>query len=94
MKPRWLRFLIPFMAVFAMAMTLRAEEPETFPPGRKLVRIEARPAQIELKHKFDYRQVLLTGVMDNGETLDVTRMATIKDMEIVKISDRGLVRPV
>src|ERR1041384_5152645 len=68
---------------------------EKLPPGAKVVKVEARPDKIELKNPFDYRQLLLTGVLESGERIDVTRMAQFTVPEkVAKVSERGQVRPV
>jgi hypothetical protein len=73
----------------------QAKNEEKLPPGTKLIRIEAHPATITLKHPFDYSQLLLTGRLDNGDQIDVTRMARIeKPADLVKVSAAGQVRPV
>lgn len=59
----------------------------------KITKVEIRPEKIELKHAFDYRQLLLTGVTDAGERIDLTRKAEFTAPAIVKVSERGLVRP-
>ncbi len=84
------------LATLGMALTpagmVRAEE--KLPPGTKVVRIEARPAAINLKNPFDYTQLLLTGQLDTGEQIDVTRMAKVeKPGTLVNVSPQGLVRP-
>lgn len=68
---------------------------ETLPAGAKLVRIEAQPAAVELKSAFEYRQLLLTGILDNGDRVDVTRMAapTAEPADRVAVSPTGQVRP-
>lgn len=98
MKQMRIAALSRWLLLFAVAVTAtnlaRADEPEKLPPGRKVVRIEVFPPAIELKHSFDYRQILLTGVMDSGETVDVTRMAKLEQaLPVVNVSPRGLVRP-
>ncbi len=81
--------------VLGMAAAASAQEAEKLPPGRKVVRLETQPASIELKHQYDYRQLLLTGHLDNGDQIDVTRIAQVEQpANLVKISPRGLVRPV
>jgi hypothetical protein len=86
------------VAVAAMTLTLagtgvRAQE--KLPPGAKLLRVEAQPAAVELKHPFEYRQLLLIGELASGERIDVTRMARAEvSANLVTVSDRGLVRPV
>ena len=44
---------------------------EKLPPGAKVVRLETLPQSIDLKHRFDYRQVLVTAVLQTGERVDV-----------------------
>ncbi len=71
---------------------------EALPAGTKLIKLEAHPAAIELRHRFDYRQLLLTGVTAAGDRIDVTRMAklaapaTDKPSAIVSVNDNRLVR--
>lgn len=67
---------------------------EKLPPNTKLLSLEAHPPTILLKTPFDYSQVLLTGKLDNGDQLDVTRMATVKPPAVVKVTPGGQVRPV
>src|SRR5439155_12991164 len=82
-------------AALMFVTTLRAQTPEPLPPGAKLKSVEVRPERIDLKHPFDYRQVLLTGVLETGERVDVTRLAEFKaPASVVKVSPRGQVRPV
>ncbi len=91
-SPRW---LLTLAALALSVAPLVADEPEKLPPGRKLVKITATPAKIELNNKFAYSQVVLTGVLDNGEKLDVTRMAELtKTPAQVKVDAQRLVRPV
>jgi hypothetical protein len=64
------------------------------PEGLKVVSLEARPAKVELAHKFDYRQLLLTGKLESGESVDLTRMAQLaQPAKAVTVSPNGLVRP-
>src|SRR4051812_47900976 len=66
---------------------------EKLPTGLKVVSIEAKPAAIELKHKFDYRQLLISGKLQSGETVDLTRMAkVVEEAPAVTVSADGLVR--
>ncbi len=89
------RPLLALALVAATATMTRADTPaEKLPPGAKLARIEARPAAITLIHSFDYRQLLLTGYLESGEKLDVTRMAKLEQpAAAVKVSETGMVRP-
>jgi len=67
---------------------------EKLPPGVTIVGIEAQPANLVLKTPYDYRQLLLTGRLANGERIDVTRLATIeRPANLITVSPTGLVRP-
>jgi hypothetical protein len=89
------RLLLALTLAATAAVSARADAPaEKLPPGAKLTRIEAYPASITLKHPFDYRQLLLTGYLESGEKLDVTRLAKLDQPAVaVKVSATGLVRP-
>src|SRR5262249_52396862 len=89
------RLLLALALLVGPAAAARADEPaEKLPPGAKLVRIEAAPASITLTNPFDYRQFLLTGVLESGDKLDVTRLAKLEQPAAqAKVSPRGLVRP-
>jgi hypothetical protein len=67
---------------------------EALPPGAKLVAISAEPASIELNDRFGYRQLTLTGKLESGEQVDVTRLAQLASpVEIVDVTPARLVRP-
>lgn len=86
------------MAVLAVA-PVRADEagerkPEQLPEGAKVVKLESLPPAISLTHKFDYKQVLLTAVLEAGDRVDVTRIAKIEAPEaLASVSPLGQVRP-
>jgi len=68
---------------------------ESLPEGTKLVEVTAYPASVELEDVFAYRQILLTGKLDTGDLVDVTRMAKVTlnaGTEIVTIAPSGMVR--
>ncbi len=68
---------------------------ESLPPGAKLVGLEARPKSIALKNPFEYSQLILTGTLESGEKVDVTRLVKIQaPANLAKVSPTGLVRPV
>ncbi|MEX0714667.1 MAG: hypothetical protein WD278_20180, partial [Pirellulales bacterium] len=68
--------------------------PERLPDGMKVVRIEAFPPAIELEHPYDYRQLLLTGELESGERIDVTRLVEAELPEgLVTMTPTALVRP-
>ena len=48
-----------------------AQDVEKLPAGLKIVRVEAFPQALDLKNPFDYRQLLLTGLLASGERMDL-----------------------
>ncbi len=84
------------LALLLMSAVVRGEDAtEKLPDGLEVVGITAQPTSIELKHKFDYRQVLLTGTLKTGEQVDLTRMATLVSPPAkVKVSANRIVEAV
>ena len=82
------------MAPAALAEEAAGRATEKLPDGRSLAKIEAMPAAVELKHPYDYRQVLVTGELDSGERVDVTRLVQAElPAAVVTVSPTGQVRP-
>ncbi|HTN77522.1 MAG TPA: DUF1549 domain-containing protein, partial [Pirellulaceae bacterium] len=50
---------------------------EKLPDGLQVTSMTVQPAAIELKNRFEYRQLLITGKLDSGEQVDLTRIATL-----------------
>ena len=92
MHRTYLLVCILFSAVLSpLAM---AESTETLPEGLKVESITAFPATIELSDRFAYRQLVLTGRLETGETVDLTRMATlVETSDLVAVTELGLVSP-
>ena len=61
-------------AIFASAV----EAKEAVPEGLQIQRVTASPEAIELTTPFSYRQLLITGHLASGETVDLTRLATLE----------------
>ena len=78
----------------ALALAALARGEETLPAGLNVVALEVRPATVELKQKFEYRQLLVSGKLATGETVDLTRLAKVSQTgKAVTVSADGLVRP-
>jgi len=77
--------------VLAMAPGLAAAQ-EKLPDGAKVVKLHVRPARVELDGPFAYAQLLVTATLDNGETMDATRIAKLESPSIAAVT-AGLVRP-
>src|SRR5262249_50279358 len=88
---RFTRFLL-FASIFVTTHSAFAQE--KLPPGAEVVKLEVTPASIELKTPFEYRQLLITGILNTGDRVDVTRGAEFTASSNVKISAFGQVRPV
>jgi hypothetical protein len=87
------RFAIS-LAMFALVLTgHQGFAQEKLPPHAKVAKIEVTPARIELGSPFEYRQLLVTGVLDSGERVDLTRLTKFTAPAIVKVSEFGQVRP-
>jgi hypothetical protein len=84
---------VSMLFTFTFAVATSALGQEKLPAGAKIVRLEAQPASIALKHPYDYRQLLITAVLDNGDRLDATRMVQLAAPNFTKISPNGQVRP-
>ena len=87
MKPFWRKTVLSCLAGLALAAWMTtwtgnasagnasAVGPESIPAGVRLVSLEAHPSRIDLVHRFDNVQLLLTARTDTGESVDVTRLA-------------------
>jgi len=72
----WLCWIVGVPLLASLVIAARASG-ETLPAGLKVASLEARPATIELKHRFDNRQLLILGKLESGETVDLTRIAKL-----------------
>ena len=61
---------------------------ETFPEGRELTSIEISPNIARLNGPWDYQQLLVTGILDSGDRIDVTRLS-----KFMLPPDAGLITP-
>jgi hypothetical protein len=76
-----------------MLLASFASGQEQLPAGLNVSSIEARPASVELKGRFEYRQLLITGKLDSGETVDLTRMAKVAQAgKVASVNGEGVVR--
>ena len=72
-----------------------AVETEVLPKDASLASLEVLPKEVRLSNRFAYVQLLVTGKLATGETLDVTRMVEPSlSTGIVELSRSGLIRPV
>ncbi|WP_231756590.1 DUF1549 and DUF1553 domain-containing protein [Lignipirellula cremea] len=64
---------------------------ESVPAGVKIVEMRVEPASIKLQHRFDYRQILVTGVTAEGQSVDLTRIAKLSGGEqVLEINEQRL----
>src|ERR1051326_1788572 len=75
-----------------LVLTGAALAQDKLPPGAKLTKIEGYTDDIAFKTPYDYRQLLLTGILDNGDRVDVTRLAKLDAAPQLKVNERGQVR--
>ncbi|HEV3120418.1 MAG TPA: DUF1549 domain-containing protein, partial [Isosphaeraceae bacterium] len=70
-----------------------AVEKEALPAEAKLVALQATPEAIQLTNKFAYTQLMVSGKLESGDVVDVTRMiVTELSAPVIQISRSGLVR--
>jgi len=81
------------LAVCFIAVASPAYAQESLPAGTKVTKLDVRPPKIELVGPFAYSQLLVTATLDNGETLDATRLAKIAPPKFAAVNTSGLVRP-
>jgi WD40 repeat protein len=69
-------------------------ETEILPEGASLTSLEITPKEILLNGRFTYNQILVTGKLASGESLDLTRTANpLLSTDVADVSRSGLVRP-
>lgn len=90
--------VVAFAASLAISPTVHGQAPtsqepgETLPEGVRIVSVESYPSTVELRHRFDYRQLLVLGRTDAGELVDLTRMAKlVGEPKHVAVSSTGLI---
>ncbi|RIK74110.1 MAG: hypothetical protein DCC68_23650 [Planctomycetota bacterium] len=90
-----LKSIFAILLFAGSSSTFAADEtPESIPAGVEVVSLEVFPDKIDLTHRFDYRQLLLTGLTAEGERVDLTRMAKIEpSADVVAVSPLGQVHP-
>src|SRR5947199_10139224 len=87
------RLLLALALPFAFVPCAGSQE--KLPPGAKVTRLEVTPNSVDLKHRFEYTQLLVTGTLDSGEQVDLTRIAQVAVPDkVVKVSANGQVRPI
>ncbi|MFO0893120.1 MAG: c-type cytochrome domain-containing protein [Isosphaeraceae bacterium] len=71
-----------------------AVETEAPPKGSVLESLAVEPREIRLSNHFAYVQLLVTGKLASGETIDATRMVEPRlSADVAQVSRSGLVRP-
>ncbi len=66
---------------------------ESLPKGRTVTAIEVNPSQVTLDAPNSYRQLLVTGKLNTGETADLTRMVKWKmENDLAAVSKTGVIR--
>jgi WD40 repeat protein len=77
----------------APLLTPTTIETETLPDGAKLVGLSVEPNAVRLVNRFDYAQLIVTGKLESGDTVDVTRLVTWQaSAPVIDVSKTGLVR--
>ncbi len=67
---------------------------EPFPKNARVVSLDIQPAKIAFTRRNDGAQLLVTAKLDNGDTVDVTRMAKLEaSSKLAVVSALGAVEP-
>jgi WD40 repeat protein len=83
------------LAKAATPKSEEAVETEVLPKGSKLVALKVEPPSVDLKTRLAYSQVLVTGQLESGDLIDVTRMVEINASGgVADVTRSGVVRPV
>ncbi len=75
-----------------VARTEEAVE-RTMPAGQKVLDLIVEPTEIELASPYSYSQLVVTAVLEDGATMDVTRLCEIETPAWITKTPRGLIRP-
>ena len=67
---------------------------ENVPEADQITKLEISPTTIELTSPLDYTQLLVTGTLSDGATVDLTRAVKWNSPGFVVMTPTGLVRPV
>jgi hypothetical protein len=83
-------------AIFAEEIApAQSAQQEKLPDGIKVLEVQVNSTQIELQNKFAYRQLLITGLLEDGQSCDLTRIAKlVSQPQHVSVSPLGQVRPI
>ncbi len=86
--------LLSLAAVLACVIPAFAAEPaEKLPDGARVAGLTVHPAKVDLTTPFAYSQLLVTARLENGDAIDVTRLARVTAPKCVRVSPTGQVRP-
>lgn len=87
-----MRYLFTLL-LLATAQLAFAADAETLPPNAKVAKLDVQPAKVELTSPYAYSQLLVTAKLDNGDAVDVTRIAKVAAAKNLTVTPAGLVRP-
>ncbi|WP_414661839.1 DUF1549 and DUF1553 domain-containing protein [Horticoccus sp. 23ND18S-11] len=84
----------PLRLAAALAPVAAALDAEALPPGRKVVALEVSPATVKLDGVYDAVQLVVRARLDNGDTIDATRLASYETAAPVSaVTPSGQVNP-
>jgi Protein of unknown function (DUF1553)/Protein of unknown function (DUF1549)/Bacterial Ig-like domain (group 2) len=83
-----------FLLALALGFPVLSYAQEKLPAGRTVTKLESRPAKIDLKTPFEYSQLQVAAILDNGDVVDATRIAKFDVPPLAKVTPSGQVRPV
>ena len=95
MKKRFRALSLVLCPILFAAPDPEATQPaEPLPEAARLASMEITPDRVHLRGRTEYAQILVTGILDDGARVDLTRLAEIKiDGPCANIDSRGDLRP-
>ena len=93
---RWISFVCGMGLLLASsALAQEQATPESTGPARKFTAIEVYPPELTLSSIRDSRRVLVTGVMSDGQRIDLSSKATVSTQSpVCQVDAAGFVAPV
>ncbi|MEM1070327.1 MAG: DUF1549 domain-containing protein [Planctomycetota bacterium] len=76
-----------------LTQRLEGAASEAIPPVDRITQLMVEPTAIELNSPYAYSQLIVTAIMDDGSTADVTRVCEIGIPDWVTMTATGLIRP-
>jgi hypothetical protein len=90
-----LLFVALAFSISLIGINGQAAAEDALPEGLVIQAIRANAEQVKFSNRYAYHQLLVTGVLPDGETADLTRLVKLTTpAKFVTIDKMGLIRPI